>query len=149
MCGSCALNDIVRTMLGRKNINDCFQAENKFLGKVSVDSIPPGRIADRLYSEMASQVYGHNEWPFRLRNEIKLQFFNVIEYNTVMSLLDKVKKDKDSILCMDLANELLPSVITEDEQFLLKIGWPAFSQYFPEWFQDLVRDNTYYYDFKM
>lgn len=146
MCGSCASNDIIRTMLGPQNIKESFKTENKFLGKVSDDKTPPGSIADRLYNDMASQIYGYNDWPGHLSNEIKLQFSNVIEHNLVVSLLDKTKNDKDGVLCIDLSNELLPSVITKDEQFLLKIGWPVFHQYFPDWFQDIVRDNTYHYD---
>ena len=146
MCGSCASNDIVRTMLGPRNVKEGLKPENKFLGKVSVDSIPPGNIADRLYNDMAAQVYGPNDWPAHLKNEITLQFHNVIEYGAVNTIIDKAKRDSEGILCMDLANELLPSVITEDEQFLLKIGWPVFRQYFPKWFQDIVQNNTYHYD---
>lgn len=143
LCGSCAMNDIIRTMISPKNYNEFYGSPNKFLGKLSADAIPPGPIADRLYNDMSPHIYGNNGWPKLLSGEIKLQFADVIEHNRFDTILNKAK---NNVLCVDLSNEFLPSVITKDEQFLLKTGWPAFSQYFPEWFQKIVRDNTYHYD---
>ena len=120
--------------------------DTRFRQKISADAVPPGRIADRLYDEMAGFVYGLPWLEDQLAYDIRLQFEYVTKPFTIQSTIDHAKLSPAGVIYVDLTNELLPSVITEDEDFLLKNNWLQLAPHFPEWFQEIVQRNTYQFD---
>lgn len=147
--GSCVANQIVRQMPGYKKTYEMFytdENDTRFREKMSADATPPGKIADRLYDEMAKTVYTSNWQQEQTAYDIRLQFEYVIKPRTIQSTIDNAKLTPNGVIYVDLTNELLPSVITQDEEFLIKNNWPQIAQYFPQWFCEIVQQNTFQFD---
>ena len=147
--GSCVSNQVVRQMPGYNKTFRMFYTDDvdpRFREKMSTDATPPGNIADRLYDEMAKTVYHSNWRSMGVWYEIKMQLEYVTKPKTIQSTINNAKLTPNGVIYIDLTNELLPSVITQDEEFLLINNWRQLAQYFPMWFQDVVQKNTFQFD---
>jgi len=120
--------------------------DTRFREKISADAVPPGNIADRLYDEMAASVYASNWLKDSLAYDIKLQFEYVTKVRTIQKTIDNAKLTPNGVIYVDLTNELLPAVVTQDEEFLLKNNWKQIAHHFPDWFQTFVTRNTFQFD---
>ena len=120
--------------------------DSRFREKISADATPAGNIADRLYEEMAALVYRNTALSAELVYDLRLQLEYVTKPRSIQSTINQAKLTPGGVIYVDLTNELLPSVITQDEEFLIKNNWQQISSYFPEWFQEIVRKNTFQFD---
>jgi hypothetical protein len=120
--------------------------DTRFRSKISADYTPAGNIADRLNDEIGMMLRGPSYNYTGIQLDIKLQFDYVVKQNSILSTINTSKSMPDAVIYVDLTNELLPSVITQDEEFLLKNNWTEIAQYFPGWFCDVVHKNTYQFD---
>ena len=147
--GSCIVNQIVRQMPGYKKTYQMFytsENDTRFREKMSADATPPGNIADRLYDEMAKTVHTSNWKQDSIAYDIRLQFEYVTKPRTIQSTINNAKLTPNGVIYVDLTNELMPSVITQDEEFLIKYNWAQLTQYFPKWFCEIVQQNTFQFD---
>ena len=147
--GSCVANQVVRQMPGYKTAYQMFYTDvndTRFREKISADATPAGNIADRLYDEM-SHCVGVSEWlPGQTEYDVKLQFEYVTKPRSIQSTINNAKLTPSGVIYVDLTNELLASVITQDEDFLLKNNWQQIAHHFPAWFQLIVQKNTFQFD---
>ena len=151
--GSCISNDILEQMPGYRTdfmipkfVHYTSDGHTRFRQKISADATPAGNIADRLYDEMAATVYKNKTLPSSRVYDLKLQLEYVTKPRSIQSTINNAKLNPDGVIYVDLTNELLPSVITQDEEFLIKNNWKQLAPYFPVWFQEIVRKNTFQYD---
>ena len=147
--GSCLANHVVRQMPGYNTAFKMFYTDEndvRFRQKISADATPAGNIADRLYDEMAASVYASNWLEDPIAYDIRLQFEYVTKPRSIQTAIDNAKLTPTGVIYVDLTNELLPSVITQDEEFLLKNNWQQLAPHFPAWFQGEVYRNTFQFD---
>lgn len=147
--GSCISRQVIRPMPGYHKLFKMFYTDEndpRFREKMSADATPPGNIADRLYDEMAASVYA-SSWLENLEAyDIRLQFEYVTKRRTIQQTINNAKLTPGGVIYVDLTNELLPSVITQDEEFLIKNNWQQIARHFPQWFQEIVQKNTFQFD---
>lgn len=147
--GSCLANQVVRQMPGYNQSYKMIYTDTddtRFREKMSADATPPGNIADRLYDEMAASVYASKWLEDSMAYDIKLQFEYVTKPRSIQSTINNAKLTPDGVIYVDLTNELMPAVITQDEEFLLKNNWKQLAQHFPKWFRKIVQQNTFQFD---
>ncbi len=147
--GSCIAQQVIRPMPGyNKTFKMFYTDENdpRFREKISADATPAGNIADRLYDEMSQSVAASNWRQDQTAYDIRLQFEYVTKPRTIQSTINNAKLTPSGVIYVDLTNELLPSVITQDEEFLLKNNWKQIAHHFPNWFQGEVWRNTFQFD---
>ena len=143
--GSCISRQVIRPMPGyRTTYTDV--SDHMFREKISADATPAGKIADRLYDSMAASVATSNWLQDQTAYDIKLQFEYVTKPRTIQTTINNAKLTPFGVIYVDLTNELLPAVVTQDEEFLLKNNWREIAQYFPQWFQEIVQQNTFQFD---
>jgi len=147
--GSCVSRQVIKPMSSYGKTFKMFYTDlddHRFREKISADAVPAGNIADRLYDSMAASVYASNWVNDPTWYDIKLQLEYVTKPRTIQSTINNAKLTPGGIIYVDLTNELLPSVITNDEEFLIKNNWQQIAQHFPQWFQDVVQQNTFQFD---
>jgi hypothetical protein len=118
----------------------------RFREKMSADATPAGNIADRLWDEMAKSVYASNWLEDSVAYDIRLQFEYVTKPRTIQGTINNARLNPDGVIYVDLTNELMPAVITQDEEFLLKNNWKQLASHFPKWFREVVQQNTFQFD---
>jgi len=149
--GSCVGNQIINQMPNYKKewIQNFTSDEDdqRFREKISANFIPAGNIADRLYNDMFDIVYkkkhnlDHRTW-----NDLRMQLEYVTKVNSIESTISHSRLTPNAVIYFDITNELLPAVVTQDEQFLLKNNWNQIKEHFPKWFRDFVIKNTFQFD---
>ncbi len=148
--GSCVANQVVRQMPDyNKHWKMYYTDDNdvRFREKLSANFVPAGNVADRLYEDMKDIVYKDVlKLPYPILYDLRIQLEYVTKARTLESTLLHSKMAPGSVIYFDIANELLPSVITQDEEFLLKNNWFAIKEHFPNWFTEFVNKNTFYFD---
>lgn len=147
--GSCISRQVIRPMPSYHTAFKMFytdENDHRFRQKISADATPPGNIADRLYDEMAASVYASKWLEDPVAYDIRLQFEYVTKPRTIQTTIDNAKLTPGGVIYVDLTNELLPAVVTQDEEFLLKNNWKQIAQHFPKWFQEFVMKNTFQFD---
>ena len=147
--GSCMARQVLKPMPGyHKTFKIFYTDENdtRFREKISADATPAGNIADRLYDEMSHSVAASNWLQDQTAYDIKLQFEYVTKPRSIQSTVNNAKLTPSGVIYVDLTNELMPSVITQDEEFLLKNNWLQLKHHFPNWFQGEVHRNTFQFD---
>ena len=148
--GSCVSSQVLKRMPGHRKtyIQNVESAENdnRFTGKISSNFTPVGNIADRLYNDMAALAYTDTGLAPQLRQDIRTQLEYVTKPITIETTLAHSKLTPNAVIYVDFTNELLPSIITQDEEFLLKLNWPTIQHYFPVWFQKVVTENIFQFD---
>lgn len=147
--GSCVAPQVLKSMPGRLKtyIQDAEVGDDtRFFGKISHNFAKPGNIADRLFNDMGKIAYMNTGIPAGVQQEIRSQLENVTKPKTIETTVNHSKLNATGVIFVDLTNELLPSVITPDEEFVLKANWDSIKHYFPQWFRDLVIKNVFQFD---
>lgn len=149
--GSCVANQLLLNMPNYKSswklnfTND--DIDERFRDKISASFTPAGNIADRLYEDMKRVVYQRKHYyTYETWYDLRVQLEYVTKVNSIERTINHSKLTPNAVIYFDVTNELLPTVVTQDEEFLLKNNWRHIKQYFPRWFQEFVNKNTFYFD---
>ena len=149
--GSCVGNQLINRMPGYKTEwvqnKTSDDIDERYREKLSANFTPAGSIADRLYEDMKKIVYKRRHYyTYETWYDLRVQLEYVTKVNTLESTILHSRLSPNAVIYFDITNELLPAVVTQDEQFMLKNNWQQIKRYFPQWFQDLVYMNTYQFD---
>jgi hypothetical protein len=149
--GSCVANQLLLNMPNYKSswrLNfTSDDIDERFREKISASFTPAGNIADRLYEDMKRVVYQRKHYyTYETWYDLRVQLEYVTKVNSIEKTINHSKLTPNAVIYFDITNELLPTVVTQDEEFLLKNNWPQIKRYFPEWFQEFVAANTFQFD---